>query len=132
MNMLAVASVCSRSKIMMAVRVIVIQATLMACWLPSSVLAFTGVHQRRMSTSTININLRDKIIQSRSRQHYPILSLGAISGDDDESEEDEDGDPLLNDQREGMADAVSVVHVYMVYKYPTSSSISSSSNHLTS
>lgn len=85
-----------------------------------------------MSTSTININLRDKIIQSRSRQHYPILSLGAISGDDDESEEDEDGDPLLNDQREGMADAVSVVHVYMVYKYPTSSSISSSSNHLTS
>jgi len=77
--------------------------------------------------------LRDKIIQSRSRQHYPILSLGAISGDDDESEEDEDGDPLLNDQREGMADAVSVVHVYiMVYIYPTSSSISSSSNHLTS
>ena len=116
---------------MMAVRVIVIQATLLACWLPSSVLAFTGVHQRRMSTTTININLGDKIIQSRSR-HYPILSLGAISGEGDESEEDEDGDPLLNDQREGMADAVSVVHVYMVYIYPTSSSISSSSNHLTS
>ena len=116
---------------MMAVRVIVIQATLLACWLPSSVLAFTGV-QRRMSTSTININFRDKIIQSRSRQHY-LLSLGAISGDDEEdSEEYGDGDPLLNDQREGMADAVSVVHVYMVYIYPTSSSISSSSNHLTS
>ena len=89
------------------------QVTLLACWLPSSVLAFTGVHQRRISASTININLRDKIIQSRSRQ-YPILSLAAISGDDEEGEDGEDGDPLLNDQREGMADAVSVVHVYMV------------------
>ena len=93
--------------------VMIIQSMLLlACWLPLGVLAFTGVHQRRISASTININLRDKIIQSRS----PILSLGAISGDDDESEKDEDGDPLLNDQREGMADAVSVVHVYnMVY-----------------
>ena len=96
---------------MIALWVMIIQAMLLlaCCWLPSNVLAFTGVHQRRISPSTININLRHNIIQSRSISHYRIASLGAANDDSEENQEDEDIDPLMNDQREGMADAVSVV-----------------------
>lgn len=68
----------------------------------SYVSSFAGLHkQHRSTTSTSTITLHGNDIHRRNRQPLDIISALSASGDNNE----EDDDPLLNDQREGMADA---------------------------
>ncbi|KAL7529726.1 hypothetical protein ACHAXR_003123, partial [Thalassiosira sp. AJA248-18] len=76
-------------------------ALLMASWAPlSPVAAFAPGFQTQQRQATVAIRSLDHAIVVGRRSRL-LFHLGAKTGDDDDEEED----PLLNDQREGMADA---------------------------
>lgn len=81
------------------------QAALLASWSPSLVDAFAGIRTQRRATVSTSFGS----VVRRSESSYPasIIALALASKGDDGEEEEED--PLLNDQREGMADAFSAL-----------------------
>jgi hypothetical protein len=90
----------------MAIRLLMISNVMtVASWLPTAT-SFLGVRTFRTHSITV-VNFRGNINRG-SRSSYPHayapLVLSAKNDDDLEKEEDE-GDSLLNDRREGMADA---------------------------
>mmetsp|Transcript_31391 Transcript_31391/g.66859 ORF Transcript_31391/g.66859 Transcript_31391/m.66859 type:complete len:446 (-) Transcript_31391:388-1725(-) len=86
----------------------IFHVALLACWLvPSPVTAFAGIQtQQRITSATISFGNN---IPRRSRTSQPTTVTARSLYAKNDDEEDEDVDPLLSDQREGMADAFSAL-----------------------
>lgn len=78
------------------------QVAIMASWLASTVTSFVGVRTFR-THETVSKYRGD--IHRRSRSSYPYGYALRAKNDDGMEDEEEEGDPLTNDRREGMAGA---------------------------
>eukprot|EP00579_Thalassiosira_antarctica_P021781 CAMPEP_0201953634 /NCGR_PEP_ID=MMETSP0904-20121228/1902_1 /ASSEMBLY_ACC=CAM_ASM_000553 /TAXON_ID=420261 /ORGANISM="Thalassiosira antarctica, Strain CCMP982" /LENGTH=443 /DNA_ID=CAMNT_0048497505 /DNA_START=70 /DNA_END=1401 /DNA_ORIENTATION=- len=104
------------------------QVALLASWLmPSPVAAFTGIQTyRRKASATISFGNN---IQGKNREFHPAsINARYLGAKNDDNEEEEDGDPLMNDQREGMSDAFSALDSLSANDFDDFLPLSSTSN----
>lgn len=88
-----------------------VQSVLLACWMMMmpTVASFAGIQtQQRRVTATTATSIFGSAMQRRSSPFHPVTAFRFLGAKNDD-EEEEDFDPLLNDQREGMADAFSAL-----------------------
>ena len=106
----------------------IFQVALLASWfMPSPVASFAGVQTHRQKASaTISFGNN---IQRKNREFHPAsINARYLGAKNDDNEEEEDGDPLMNDQREGMSDAFSALDSLSANDFDNFLPLSSTSN----